>query len=220
MSRIFAIGDIHGCSNTFRALIKKINLEKSDIVYCIGDYIDRGADSKGVIDFILQLREQNYQIHTLRGNHEQMMLQSTESEEQFNHWITNGGDATLKNFGVNSVNELSSEYVNFFNNTKYFVETDKYVFVHAGLNFIIPDPFKDEESMLWIRDFSVDTFKLQNRLLIHGHTPKSAKYILSQKFENGVINIDAGCVYKHKGLGNLFAVNLTEQIFIWVKNCK
>ncbi|MEP6597398.1 MAG: metallophosphoesterase, partial [Ginsengibacter sp.] len=82
MPRIFAIGDIHGCSKTFRKLlIEKINIQKSDEIYCIGDYIDRGEDSKGVIDFISQMRDKNYQIHTLRGNHEEMMLHSAENEQ-------------------------------------------------------------------------------------------------------------------------------------------
>ena len=77
MERIFAIGDIHGCSKTFKKLLlDKIKINKSDTIYCVGDYIDRGEDSKGVIDFILDLRAEGYTIHTLRGNHEQMLLDS------------------------------------------------------------------------------------------------------------------------------------------------
>ena len=85
MARIFAIGDIHGCSNTFkRLLLDKIKIRKSDIIYCLGDYIDRGIDSKGVIDFILELRAEGYTIYTLRGNHEQMMLDAPISKEKTN----------------------------------------------------------------------------------------------------------------------------------------
>ncbi len=220
MPRIFAIGDIHGCSNTFRKLLfEKIAIKKSDTIYCIGDYIDRGKDSKGVIDIILQLRTQHYRINTLKGNHEQMMLDSTEDEEAFKLWMANGGDATLRSFDVESINELPPVYLNFFKRTKYFIETKEYIFVHAGLNFELPNPFEDKESMLWIRNFRVDKKKLNGKLLIHGHTPVPATFILTQKPE-GAVNIDGGCVYTHSGLGNLFAINLTEKKFIGIANCE
>ncbi len=68
MPRIFVIGDIHGCSNTFKKLLlAKISIKKTAKIYCIGDYIDRGNNSKAVIDFILKLRKNGFHIHTLRG---------------------------------------------------------------------------------------------------------------------------------------------------------
>jgi serine/threonine protein phosphatase 1 len=77
MPRVFIIGDIHGCNKTFRKLVlEKISIRKTDKIYCLGDYIDRGPDSKGVIDFIIQLRKDGFNIHTLRGNHEQLLLES------------------------------------------------------------------------------------------------------------------------------------------------
>jgi serine/threonine protein phosphatase 1 len=75
MVRKFFIGDIHGCSRTFRKLITdEINIRKNDEIYCVGDYTDRGGDSKGVASLILKIREQNYKINPLRGNHEQMLI--------------------------------------------------------------------------------------------------------------------------------------------------
>lgn len=110
MPRVFAIGDILGCSKTFkRLLLKKIQIRKSDKIYCIGDYVDRGKDSKGVIDFILKLRKQGYHIHTLRGNHEQIMLDAPASEIKMQHWLENGGAETMKSFPMKSVNELAPE---------------------------------------------------------------------------------------------------------------
>src|SRR5258705_3252599 len=107
MTRIFVIGDIHGCCNTFKKLLlEKLSIQKSDIIYCIGDYVDRGNDSKGVIDFIISLRIKGYQIHTLRGNHEQMMLDSTINHSRLNLWLKNGGIETLNSFGISSVTEL------------------------------------------------------------------------------------------------------------------
>ncbi len=161
MNRIFAIGDIHGCFHTFKILLtEKLSIQKSDEIYCIGDYIDRGNDSKGVIDFIIDLRLQGYQIHTLRGNHEQMMLDSTIDREKIILWLRNGGEETLKSFGITSVKELPEKYLTFLNETKLFIATNKYIFVHAGLNFSIDDPFRDEEAMLWTRDEYFDKAKI------------------------------------------------------------
>ncbi|HLF63763.1 MAG TPA: metallophosphoesterase, partial [Saprospiraceae bacterium] len=96
MQRVFAVGDIHGCHQTFRKLLlDEIRIKKSDRIYCLGDYVDRGPDSKGVVDFILELRRSGYHIHTLRGNHEQLMMTSIESTENFELWELNGGSATL-----------------------------------------------------------------------------------------------------------------------------
>jgi serine/threonine protein phosphatase 1 len=85
MQRVFAIGDIHGCNDAFhQMLFTEIKVSKDDEIYCIGDYIDRGPDSKGVVDTIISLQRSGFRIHTLRGNHEQMMIDSEEDEISFN----------------------------------------------------------------------------------------------------------------------------------------
>lgn len=219
MAREFAIGDIHGCCKTFkRLLLEKIQLRKSDKIYCIGDYIDRGNDSKGVLDFILELRRIGYQIHTLRGNHEQMMMDALSSVSKLQHWLSNGGIDTMESFGLKSVNEIASEYVSFLKRTKYYIKTSKYIFVHAGLNFKKSNLFEDKEAMLWMRNFSPDQPALGTQLLIHGHTPISLDAILSQ--QGNCFNIDGGCVFtEHRHLGKLVALNLTERKFISINNC-
>jgi serine/threonine protein phosphatase 1 len=219
MSKIFAIGDIHGCSKTFRKLLfEKIQITKSDEIYCVGDYIDRGNDSKGVIDFILELRKENYRIHTIRGNHEQMLLESAESSQKLKQWILNGGNTTLRSFGISSINDLDAIYLDFFSSTHYFIETELCIFVHAGLNFLLPDPFADKQVMLWIRDFAVQKEKLNGKILIHGHTPVPLQFILSYVYED-VINIDGGCVHNHvEELGNLVAFEINEKKIISIRN--
>lgn len=219
MARVFAIGDIHGCSNTFKKLLlDKIKIQKSDKIYCIGDYIDRGNDSKGVIDFILKLRKQGFHIHTLRGNHEQLMLESVKSEKNFKHWVKNGGDTTLKSFRISSYNDLKPVYKNFFKRTKYFIKSGKFIFVHAGLNFQTAFPFEDKYSMLWLREIHIDKERLGNRFIIHGHTPRPMEFIMNQQ-EKSSVNIDGGCVFNNNdGLGNLVALNITEGRFIIARN--
>jgi len=220
MNRIFAIGDIHGCNDVFQQMLfAEIKIDKQDEVYCIGDYIDRGPDSKDVIDTIITLKEQGYQIHTLRGNHEQMMMDAELSMDNFERWYSNGGTTTLQSFNTDRYSAMPVKYREFFENTQYYINTNDYIFVHAGLNFENADIFEDKDAMLWIRDFSPQQNRLGNRLLIHGHTPKSLHYILKQK--GNYINIDAGCVYgEYKNLGNLIAISLPSKEFIVVKNKK
>jgi serine/threonine protein phosphatase 1 len=220
MERTIAIGDIHGCNKTFEKLLfEKIKIQKTDQIYCIGDYIDRGKNSKAVIDLILQLRQEGYTVFTLRGNHEQMLLDSLTDEETFDIWLENGGGYTLQSFGTDSVKNLPKKYLSFFQETEFYIETENYIFVHAGLNFHSKNIFQDKAAMLWARDFSSYQPALKNKLLIHGHTPKSLKYILNQK--DNCIDIDGGCVYNYlPRFGNLVAIDLNERKFIWEENCE
>lgn len=219
MGRVFAIGDIHGCNKTFqKLLLDKIRIQKSDNIYCLGDLIDRGNDSKGVIDFILDLKKNDYQIHTLRGNHEQIMMDSIQSKDRFFHWMKGGGDKTLESFGIESYDKMESVYKTFFEKTEHFLQSGRFIFVHAGLNFQKQDPFEDKEAMLGIRNFQIDAQKLGNRIIIHGHTPKPLNFIMKQQGKSAM-SIDGGCVFKsHIEYGNLIALNLTEGKLIDVKN--
>lgn len=219
MSRFLAVGDIHGCAQTFRHLLMtKFQLQKSDVVVCLGDYIDRGPDSKGVIDFVIKLRDSGYTIHTLRGNHEQLMMDSVGGNGFLKElWIDNGGDKTLQSFGVRNYGELEDGYKMFFEATQHYLVHENFIFVHAGLNLQIEDPFEDKRAMLWIRDFEANEF-LEGRILVHGHTPIKIENLLAQLPSN-IINIDGGCVYgKIGGYGNLVGYNITEQEFIPVRN--
>lgn len=219
MGRVFMIGDIHGCSKTFRKLVlSNINIKKSDKIYCLGDYIDRGPDSKGVIDFILELRVKGYKVHTLRGNHEEMLMNSLNDERAKEHWINNGGDATLNSFNLNFINKINPYYLNFLKRTKYYIKTKDFIVVHAGLNFSIENPLLDKKAMLWIRNFKSDDKYLNGKKVVHGHTPIHRDDLISQNL-NSVINIDGGCVYKDRdGLGSLFALDFKEGKLIEARN--
>ena len=219
MARVFIIGDIHGCCRTFKKLIlEKIAIQKSDKIYCLGDYVDRGPNSKGVIDFILQLRKKGFNIHTLRGNHEELLLNSINDEKSFLHWSKNGGDSALASFKIDSIKKLKPLYQNFFKRTKFYIKTKDFILVHAGLNFEVEDPLIDKDAMLWIRNFRVNKDYLKGKILIHGHTPMTRDQIISQHF-GSPINLDGGCVFKDKtGYGSLFALNFHEKKLIEIKN--
>ena len=220
-TRIIAIGDIHGCCKTFNKLLfDNLGIERTDEIFCLGDYIDRGFDSKGVVDLILKLRSDGFRIHTLRGNHEQLMMDSLLDTEIFQNWVLLGGNRTLKSFGVENYAELQPSYRAFFESTQLYIEHENFIFVHAGLNFNRVNIFEDQEAMLWIRSMNINPQKLAGRILIHGHHPKPVSEIIKQEIA-GEINIDGGCVYKHsKTLGSLVALNLTEGKFLVERNCE
>jgi serine/threonine protein phosphatase 1 len=217
MQRVLAIGDIHGCVKTFKhLLIHEFKILKSDVVVCVGDYIDRGPDSKGVIDFILELKASGYAVHTLRGNHEQIMIDSINSSIVKEVWVKNGGDQTLKSFGIDDYGQFSEEYRTFFEGTLHYLTHTNHIFVHAGLNMEIENPFNDKKAMLWIRGFKTHSF-LNDRILIHGHTPIPLDQLVIQ--QSNIINVDGGCVYaEREGLGNLIGYNIYDRTFMSVKN--
>ena len=218
--RQIAIGDIHGCIKTFRALVKdELQLTSNDHLIVLGDIIDRGPDSKGVIDEIIALRERGIRVQVLQGNHEEMMINASQSNESNDYWLRNGGQETLESFGVKHVSEIPISYLDFIRHTELYIETADTIFVHAGLNFSKTDPFSDYNSMKWIRKMEIDPTKIGNRPIVHGHVPAPLPLLLKARKFN--INIDAGCVYKdYPGLGNLLAYDVTNKKFFSVRNCE
>ncbi len=218
-SRRFVIPDIHGCARTFRALVEDvIRLKPMDSLYLLGDYIDRGPRSKDLLDKILELSAEGHNIHALRGNHEEMLLNSDKSLDDFHLWIMNGGRTTLDSFGVESASEIPSSYLNFLTQLQNFIVLEEFVLVHACLNFENPDPFADREAMLWARQCEVDTSRLGNRKLINGHTPVTRKALL-KGLNTSRIMLDNGCVYKgYAGLGSLAALELNSMSVCFQEN--
>ncbi|RNI25033.1 metallophosphoesterase [Rufibacter latericius] len=209
MSR-YAISDIHGCAKTFKYMVEEVlHLRNRDSLFLLGDYIDRGPDSKGVLDYILKLIRNGYKVYALSGNHEYMMLRARENLAYNTFWLTNGGKETLESFRVETIESIKSVYWDLLEQLELYMVLDDYLLVHAGFNFAISNPERDKHTLLWAREFEVDKQKLGNRRIIHGHTPlplEQIKYSLRKPVSN-VLNIDAGCVFKSQ-LGYLVALNL------------
>lgn len=213
--RILAISDIHGCFNTFKHLLNQVDLQKTDQLYLLGDYIDRGLYSKEVLDYILYLQGQDYNLYCLRGNHEQMMLNALTDPEKERLWRLNGGNTTLNSFGAFMPRDIPVQYYQFVQNLPFFYETKDYIFVHAGLNLEEENPFEDEHAMLWIRKWEqkANSKQLKNKIVVHGHTPQKLIAITNRfkKLEQiPVLTIDNGCAYNYEGGGHLCAVDLTN----------
>lgn len=225
LAKQFAISDIHGCVKTFRKLVLDvIHLSKEDTLYLLGDYINKGPDSKGVIDFIFELREAGYKLKCLRGNHEQYLIDGLKYSWEEIAFLNRGGRETLQSFGVKNVHEIHEKYLNFIRSLSFFIEIEKYLLIHAGLNFDLEDPYKDEFSMLNIRDMEFDPERIGGKKMIHGHVPVAYQEIKKALKIHGSpagghenhISIDGGCVYHHiPKLNYLVAVELqSEKLYV------
>lgn len=217
--RIFAIGDIHGCFNSLKELVEsKIQLQKNDKLILLGDYIDRGDKSKEVVDYIIVLQKKGFDIIPLMGNHEAMLLDAHKNKEHISKWIQNGGNETLKSFDINSIKSIAPKYLKFFKELSYYYSFQNTLFVHAGFNDNVINPFTDYYTMLWKSKESYTNPLLSNKTIIHGHNPISASKCEGRILTKlDVINIDTGCVYKDKGgFGRLTAYDCNNQRILFV----
>lgn len=217
LGRRIAIGDIHGCYNTFESLVvDEIQLKKEDQLFLLGDYIDRGIRNREVLDYIIELQESGFQIYPLMGNHEYFILRDIEFSKSSKepHKIR---DLIESKDLLNLENQIEEKFLKFIQNLPYYYELDNFILVHAGLNFEEKNPLLDKMSMIYARNFEVDKEKIKGKILIHGHTPinlDKIRYQISSYQTLGRINLDNGCVYKQyelekdKDLGRLCALNL------------
>ena len=225
MREHWVIPDIHGCAKTLRALIEDmIKPSKHDWLYFLGDYIDRGPASKEVIDYLMYLQKEDYNIRLLMGNHEDFLLKAYEEEAQLKsilgfkqknkkkaEWLFHGGKQTMESFKLHNLKEFPEIYLEWMRNLEYYIELENYFLVHAGFNFNIPNPFTDKESMLWIREFDIKPEKIKNKKVIHGHVPISLEFFDISVKNKGYkfIDLDNGCyMTKREGYGNLLALEL------------
>jgi serine/threonine protein phosphatase 1 len=217
MERLFAISDIHGCFKAFHQLIvNTIKLSKSDRLILLGDYIDRGDKSKEVIDFIIDLRQEGFNVTPLAGNHEVMLIDSYYDPGMLPLWLMNGGMSTLTSFGINDIRELDDHYLEFFKSLDYYLILGNIVFVHAGFDDLADDPFLDEQSMVWECRLSYNHPALSGKTIIHGHRPKTVSYVKEIISERSlVIPVDTGCVYgKENGYGVLSALEVNNMTIL------
>ncbi len=213
MARI-AFSDIHGCNNSFRSLLEQLQIQRDDELYILGDLINKGPNSKGVLDTILELRAVGHRVLCLRGNHEHMMMEARNDQSLFENWLGWGGAATMNSFNAKRLTEIPEKYWELMEGMGFFFELPDAFLVHAGFNFDAPDPLQDTRSMIFIRDWhhKIDPSWLGDKILVHGHIQTEKEIVETQHQhlkENQVLNIDSGCVSPHlPGRGFLCAFNL------------
>ncbi|GIP40184.1 serine/threonine protein phosphatase [Paenibacillus sp. J31TS4] len=212
--RKLVISDIHGCLDEFQKLLALVRYEPADDqLLLLGDYCDRGPDSRGVIEEIMRLSEQGNVI-ALRGNHEQLMLDALLLEGQDERWIRNGGLQTLASFTgeepltegfawedyerqKRNVREAFASHIAFLNELPLYHEDDHFLYVHAGINPAAADwRTQPERDFLWIREAFFQHPTSLDKPVIFGHTPTLRLQETEGVWDGGdKIGIDGGCCF-------------------------
>jgi serine/threonine protein phosphatase 1 len=212
--RVFAFGDIHGCNSELNILLDALrsrhHATKADQFVFIGDYVDRGPDSKGVIDTLLAWKAEFPKTIFLKGNHEDMLLgflgMGGSSAEVY---LINGGAEFFKSYGIEPTGPLSEvakslppAHLQFLTSLELGVSIGEFLFVHAGINPALGLQEQKPHDLMWIRGDFIPVEHNVGKTVVFGHTP-FADVMLHMPYK---IGIDTGLVY-----GNLLsAVELVD----------
>lgn len=219
--KAFAIGDIHGCYNELNTLLEFLKVDQrispEDHFIFIGDYIDRGPQSKEVIDALIQFKDLFPKSTFLRGNHEDMLMDFLGLGGQGGEfYLSNGGTEFFKSYGIDPnspvstlIEKLPTEHVQFLKSLEFGVTMGEFLFVHAGIN---PNHSIDEQrvrDLMWVRSEFVRNPHNLGKTVVFGHTPFD-DVLLDLPYK---IGIDTGAVYGNR----LSAVELVHGALIQVE---
>jgi serine/threonine protein phosphatase 1 len=204
-NRIIAVGDIHGHADALAALLQRIDLQPGNTLVTLGDYVDRGPDSKGVLDQLIKLESQ-CRLIPLMGNHEEMMLGAREGRDNFRFWMQFGGDTALESYGQDrNLRNIPQGHWEWLNRLQRCFETESHFFVHANYYPNLPFNEQSTATLLWrpLENDDLPGPHYSGKTAIVGHTPQMKGEIL----DLGHLKcIDTGC--GHGGL--LTALEVTS----------
>ncbi|MBT9392173.1 serine/threonine protein phosphatase [Hymenobacter sp. NST-14] len=215
--------DIHGCLHSLRHLIEhRLRLTAADELYLLGDYVHKGPDSRGVLDYLMQLPKQGYRVVCLRGNHDQELLDAAQGHHD-RTWASEADrQLTLRSFGVTRPEDIPAVYQQWLHELPHQLDVPGWTLVHAGFDFRLPPAAmrRDWNTMLNIKEFTFDASRLQGRRLVHGHVPTPGAEVQRRVAARaGSLGLDTGCVYRHNPeLRHLAALNLDTQELILQPN--
>ncbi len=187
--RLLAVGDIHGCLPQLKLLFQQVRPTPADQVVFLGDYIDRGTDSRGVLDYLLDFGRRFPRSVFLKGNHEEMFLEFVGGRNQL-LYVLNGGQATLENYQQQDKLHIPKSHLDFLESLHIWYETERFIFVHAGLRPGIPLAAQQEKDMIWIREEFLHSDYDWGKTIVYGHTPR-----LDVLLSPNRIAVDTGAVY-------------------------
>jgi serine/threonine protein phosphatase 1 len=191
---VYAVGDVHGRLDVLAPLVRDIvedarGADEPPMLVFLGDYVDRGPDSRGVVDLILELAAaRQFEVRTLKGNHEEALLQFLDEPSFGATWMEHGGATTLASYGVQPPTQrtdeeawartsaafakaLPAEHRRFYEGLELMVTTGDYAFVHAGVRPGVPLDRQEEHDLLWIRREFIEERAAFEKVIVHGHTP-------------------------------------------------
>lgn len=208
MKRILAISDIHGELEKWESLMEQVNYNPAnDQLILLGDYVDRGPASKGVVDKVRQLHAKG--AIALMGNHDHMMVKSFEQDPVFiERWFRNGAQKTLASYGHSAADtktgapeslektSLIEEHIAFLAGLDCYYETDEYIFVHGGVHPSTPLGETDPYMLMWIREEFHNGYQGE-KTVVFGHTPTENLHGKHDVYfgQNKIIGIDGGAVF-------------------------
>ena len=215
MGRTLVMSDIHGMADELFLLLDGIRYKHTaDRLIVLGDYIDRGPNSKDILDYFIKLKKvAGKKLVLLRGNHEDICIKAFHDKPAFGQdatslWLDNGGDATLKSFGEANL----SKYIAFMEKLPVYVEMDGYIFVHGGVNPDMQLSQTDPEELLWTRDYSAH---ISGKTVVVGH---SIKHEVTYIPDANTLCVDTGGFTGMYGRGGrLSIVDLTNNIVHWIQ---
>jgi serine/threonine protein phosphatase 1 len=193
----YAIGDVHGCRDKLIRLLYFCARHRNDrparFVF-LGDYIDRGPDSRGVIEILINMqRDTRGQVICLRGNHEALLLNAMGwQRDEGLLWVAQGGARTLLSYGVKQPAELPAKHLDLIRSLPLFFDDGRRLFVHAGVNPLLPLDQQVETDLLWIREPFLSSDRDYGRLIVHGHTPLRSRI---PELRPNRLNLDTAAVY-------------------------
>lgn len=173
MPRTLAIGDVHGHCDALKALIDFVELAEGDTVVTLGDYVNRGPDSRGVMETLLALQKK-VNLISLMGNHENMTLQAAQNWGAFEAWRDCGGNATLRSYGIQSMDAFPETHLEFMRTCRRFYETQKHILLHANFDPSLPMEEQFDGDLLWQHMIKAPGRHISGKTIICGHTPQKS----------------------------------------------
>jgi serine/threonine protein phosphatase 1 len=204
--RVYVIGDLHGCAAEPETLLRyleiKEDLTPEDLVVFLGDYIDRGSETKTLVELLLDFKRRFPRTRFLRGNHEDMMLDFLGFGGHLGQaFLYNGGLETIQSYGISvfappteMVNALPQDHFKFFCELESVLVIDEFICVHAGLNPLRDLNAQNDNDVFWIRDEFLNNIHSFGKTVVFGHTPH-------QEIFNHLpykIGLDTGLVFGNK----------------------
>lgn len=195
--KTIVIGDTHGCYNELVTMIEMLkedgeyNKDTDKLVF-LGDYIDRGENSRKVIEYVRSLQKDNDNVIALMGNHEDMLLNYLDGIDT--NWIYNGCEATMDSY-VGYADQFEDD-INWMRNLPLYHEDDNFIYVHAGVDINKPMEEQDRFTLLWVRAPFINNAHKYHKTVIFGHTPMIGEKDAKPEYTAGNnIGIDTGCVF-------------------------